>query len=254
MLASRFVWRIEEKATRERSLARTLGARIFRKGRRVTCTVCGETFARFAAGPGATPNRRCWSCGSLERHRQIALLFKSQPPLLNSRMSLLHIAPEASIHRMLPAGCDYTCGDLDPSHYPGAQRIDATDMHQFANDRFDALVCVHVMEHIPDDRAAMREFHRVLKPKGWGLVMTPIVTDVTDEDPTVTDPAERLRRFGQADHVRRYGWDYVDRLEASGFAVRVVRLEEELAPSDVDRFRLRNVLGEVEPLFLVTAQ
>ena len=82
-----------------------------------------------------------------------------------------------------------------------------------------------------------------------GIVMTPIHVDVTDEDPTITDPKERLRRFGQDDHVRRYGWDYVTRLEEHGLSVEVVK---DYPPNErIRRHQLNNREGFVEPLFLI---
>jgi SAM-dependent methyltransferase len=78
------------------------------------------------------------------------------------------------------------------------------------------LVCYHVLEHVPDDAAAMREFARVLAPGGIGLVQVPIRFGLTtDEDPGA-DAAERVRRFGQADHVRYYGDDFEQRLVDAG--------------------------------------
>jgi SAM-dependent methyltransferase len=83
----------------------------------------------------------------------------------------------------------------------------------------DFLVCSNVLEHIPDDRAAMREIARVLRPGGLGLVQVPFRPDVvTDEDPSAPED-ERILRFGQADHVRWYGSDFEDRLAAAGLAL-----------------------------------
>ena len=64
----------------------------------------------------------------------------------------------------------------------------------------------------------------------------------------MTDPAERARRWGQSDHVRRYGLDYVDRLQSAGLEVEVIQAHP---AAEVDRHVLRNNQGIVEPLFLV---
>jgi SAM-dependent methyltransferase len=226
----------------------TLAGVLLSVGDTVECPCCGASFARFCRGPAGTPNRRCWRCGSLERHRQLALLFRSRRALLRPGMRILHIAPEQAVRRLLPTDCDYVAGDLDPA--PGERRIDVTDMREFADETFDAVICNHVMEHVPDDRAAMREFRRVLRRGGWAILMTPIVIDATVEDATVVDPAERLRQFGQVDHVRRYGWDYVDRLQESGLSVEVVRQDDELSAAEVERYRLRRLQGDVEPIFI----
>ena len=82
----------------------------------------------------------------------------------------------------------------------------------------------------------MRELRRVLKSDGWAVLLVPITADETFEDPSVTDPAERLRLFGQEDHVRRYGPDYRQRLEESGFKVTVSVASDFMDDHDAARF------------------
>lgn len=97
----------------------------------------------------------------------------------------------------------------------------------------------------------MREIRRVLKPGGWAVLLVPDVVeqgDFTLEDPSVTERADRLRRYGQADHVRVYGWDYADRLAAAGLDVEAVRMDETLDEATIERCRLRK-FGIVEPIF-----
>jgi SAM-dependent methyltransferase len=98
------------------------------------------------------------------------------------------------------------------------QRLDLPDA------AFGAVLCSHVLEHVPDDRAAMRELRRVLRPDGWALVAVPQSPwrAVTFEDPSATGADERLRTYGQADHVRQYGDDIAERLRDAGFAVQTL--------------------------------
>ena len=97
-------------------------------------------------------------------------------------------------------------------------KVDLTDM-QFHDDQLDVIICSHVLEHIPDDRMAMREMHRVLRPGGFLLVMVPTYGEHTYENWDITSPDERRQHFGQDDHVRRYGKDITVRLREAGFAV-----------------------------------
>jgi SAM-dependent methyltransferase len=107
--------------------------------------------------------------------------------------------------------------------------MDITDIH-YPDNSFDVIYCSHVLEHVTDDRKAMRELARVLKPGGWALIAVPfffapgktVFRDRTFEDPKVTTPAEREGVYGQNDHVRAYGLDFPDRLRESGFDVTVV--------------------------------
>lgn len=139
---------------------------------------------------------------------------------IEPRKRLLHIAPEPCLSRPLRSllGDSYITADLRAKGVD--MQLDITNIH-LPDESFDVIYCSHVLEHVPDDRRAMRELCRVLKRDGWALLLVPMRSSlaVTDEDPTVTSPAERQRRFGNADHVRQYGFDYVDRLKESGFDV-----------------------------------
>lgn len=122
----------------------------------------------------------------------------------------------------------------------------------FPEDAFDAVVANHVLEHVVEDRQAMSEVFRILKPGAWAILMIPaIIADVTDEDATVTSPQERERRWQQKDHVRRYGWDYADRLHEAGFGVEVYKSEDHVSNAHIDRYRLRDPNGPVDSVFLV---
>lgn len=52
---------------------------------------------------------------------------------------------------------------------------------------FDAIVCVHVLEHVSNDRRALHEFWRVLAPGGWAILQVPVKESApeTFEDPSV---------------------------------------------------------------------
>jgi len=216
-------------------------------GGAVECPCCGASFRRFRDLNGA--DRLCWSCGSLERHRSLWLALDRHPELTRAGISILHVAPEAMLaerFRTIP-DVTYVAGDLHGDF--GPEKIDVTNL-RFGDATFDVVMCNHVLEHVPDDRRAMREIARVLKPGGTAILLVPDVSaDLTDEDPAVVDPAERRRRFGQFDHLRRYGWDYVGRLREAGLDVDVER-PESIVPSElVERYRLRKY-GEVEPIFV----
>jgi SAM-dependent methyltransferase len=137
------------------------------------------------------------------------------------------VAPEPGLADLWAnrPGLDYLAADLDQRRYRHLSRFQACDLQAmpFADGTFDWVICNHVLEHIPDDRRAMREIRRVLKPGGTALLQVPIAMkrNVTDEDPAITDADERIRRFGQADHVRMYGLDYYVRLAEAGLEVQL---------------------------------
>ena len=68
------------------------------------------------------------------------------------------------------------------------------------DETLDVIYCSHVLEHVTNDRKAMAEFFRILKPGGYAMLAVPVTVEKTIEDPTITDPGERHRLFGQYDH------------------------------------------------------
>lgn len=140
---------------------------------------------------------------------------------------------------------DYTTTDL---YSPLADvKADICDL-PFGENSYDLIFCNHVLEHIPNDRKAMQELYRVLKPGGMAILQIPqdLSRATTFEDDTITDREERAKIFGQYDHVRIYGRDYFDKLRSVGFKVDEVDYTKILSPEEVDRYRLAN--GEVLPV------
>lgn len=123
-------------------------------------------------------------------------------------------------------------------------RMDITQI-DFPDNSFDVIYCSHVLEHVVDDRQAMQEFYRVLRPGGWAVLLVPITADQTFEDPAIVSPQDRLQMFGQADHVRRYGPDFVDRLKDAGFEVRVIRVSDLYGRVDAMRMGLTAACGDI---------
>lgn len=200
------------------------------------CPVCGQCSRKFRRG-GTIPREdaRCPRCGSMERHRLVWTYFDRMTDLFDRRPKrVLHVAPEQCfeprLRRRLGAG--YITADLLDPHV--MERMDIIRI-PYPDESFDVIYCSHVLEHVPDDRRAMGEFRRVLKPTGWAVLLVPITPGRTLEDPTVVEPADRLRVFGQADHVRRYGEDYVDRLREAGFKVDATRVSDMLQPDEALR-------------------
>jgi SAM-dependent methyltransferase len=221
--------------------------RYFRKllydGQGRWCPVCEKGSRRFAPysvwGGKSREEAQCVHCGSLERHRFLWLYLREKTDLFDGRpKKMLHVAPEACLEskfRSTLGEGNYITADL---HDPRAMvKMDVTDI-EFPEDFFDVIYCSHVLEHVMDDRRAMREFRRVLKPGGWAILLVPLTVETTFEDAGITDPADRLRVFGQADHVRRYGMDYVDRLRESGFKVQITGEDDLVGPEEVCRIGL----------------
>jgi SAM-dependent methyltransferase len=194
-------------------------------GRRYTCPCCGWRLRAFTHGGTslkARSNGYCPRCNAKARHRRDWLLLEEQTNLFTDDLRLLHVSPKYSLSRRFRkmTNLKYVAGDIK-ARANITVRFDVAAL-PFANEAFDAAICIHVLEHVVRDREGMSEIHRVLRPGGWALISVPVRLDQpTYEDWSVTSPEDRLREFGETDHVRYYGRDLVDRLEAAGFSVRV---------------------------------
>jgi ubiquinone/menaquinone biosynthesis C-methylase UbiE len=95
-------------------------------------------------------------------------------------------------------------------------------MNNIRSESFDIFICSHVLEHVPDDKKALSELFRILRPGGFGILMVPIALKMSkvNEDPSIEDVGERWRRFGQDDHVRQYSKSgFIERVKGAGFII-----------------------------------
>ena len=219
------------------------------RGDQVLCPICNRSFNRFK-DDWNRPNALCWRCGSHERHRVQWALLQQRPELLRDARSLLHFAPEWALRRRLESigHLRYVTADLVQPDVELHLDITAMDLPDAA---FDAVLCSHVLEHVVDDAAAMRELHRITAPGGWCLVMVPLDLgrQRTFEDPSIVTPEDRERNFWQHDHVRLYAPDIADRLASAGFEVERIRPVEEFDAEFLERCRI----GQAEDIWLCTA-
>ena len=219
-------------------------------GSRFTDPIDGRSYRRFLPygyGNQIRENALAPGTNSLERHRLLWLYLQRFTNFFEAPQNVLHIAPEQCFYGRFKRLSNLTVltGDIESPladlHF---------DLHHIPleSDRFDVVFCNHVLEHVTDDAQCLRELYRVLKPGGWGIFQVPFVpTQIsTDEDPSITDPQERERRFGQYDHVRIYGQDYPERLRAAGFNVERIDMDQYLTPEEFERYRL----PKGEPLYV----
>jgi SAM-dependent methyltransferase len=167
----------------------------------------------------------CGKCGASDRERLYAYWLKNTmgDSLYPKKEKAIHFAPEHAFSNFIKREnifTDYQTADLlmtDVTH-----AVDLMNL-PFADESYDFFICSHVLEHVSDDRKAIRELFRVLRRGGQGILMAPIIVGLqkTIEDPSITDEDDRWRLFGQNDHVRLYAHDdYVARIESCGFELR----------------------------------
>jgi SAM-dependent methyltransferase len=203
------------------------------------CLACARDIAEFVDGPNGRRNARCPKCGALERHRFVAMLFDSWNAVLREAQTVLDIAPQSETRRLIrkrTSGC-YVGVDIDLSVRPDL--LGSITELPFATGSIDVAICMHVLEHIPNDGLAIAELARVLTTTGVGFVQVPRRSGgPTDEDPAAPGD-ERIARFGQADHVRYYGDDFEARLYAGGLQPAAAWPAMFLSESEIARFGLK---------------
>jgi SAM-dependent methyltransferase len=222
-----------------RTLRQAYGHPLLYGGKRLECPICGGRFRRMRHGRGRR-DVQCPRCGSYERVRALWLFLREETDLVAGKHRVLHFAPEPSIAAAIEAlpGIDYVSADIAPG--VAMEVVDITAIPH-PEGSFDAVICSHVLEHVREDRRAMGEVFRVLRPGGAAYFMQPVDFEraETYEDASIVDPDARLRAFKQFNHVRIYGRDVAKRLHEAGFEVSERRYTEELDPAMRARYALQ---------------
>lgn len=255
---SRLLRRIVEKAKRERiKVHAKLNSRIKKDNLPYYCPCCGTHLNRFIEGgyknwPDKVNVSRyehtrqdviCPVCGSLPRHRILALWCEQQVEELKTS-EILYFAPEAGIMKwMMRHGVSCTSADLFAE---ADLQLDIQDTG-LASESYDFIFCNHVLEHVDDFRAALKEVKRILRKNGMLICSFPmdLNVEVVDEDPDIHADADRIVRFGQADHKRVFGMKADTVLREAGYKVETILGEDcpetilpVLGPADYDMNRL----------------
>ena len=212
-------------------------------GSSVECPICKHSFLFFLRFCGR-PNEWCPVCRSLGRHRLMYFYLRDETKVFSetARFTILHVGAEYCLQWRLKAipNSRYVTADsmvsvVDLLEVAPAVCASVTELG-FRSDCFDLVICSHVLEHVKEDQYAIAELFRVTKPGGVAIVPVPVDWSryETDENRGLS-AKERARFYGQADHLRQYGRDYVGRLKHAGFLVDTYRLADRQI---ADRYRI----------------
>lgn len=222
---------------------------MYYSGKKYQDPIDGRTFRSFLPYGYENPRENVLSPStlSLERHRLLWLFLKKNTNFFQDNLRVLHFAPEQAFYKRFRKlkNLEYITTDLNS---PLADvKADICNL-PFVSNRFDVILCNHVLEHIPNDTKAMEELYRILKPGGWGVFQIPqdLQREKTFEDNSIIDKKERAKIFGQYDHVRIYGRDYFEKLRSIGFKVEEINMTSKMAQEEIEKYRLAN--GEIIPL------
>lgn len=239
---------------------------LFFIGNQYDCPFCGGKYRKFLPGGenlpffkghniiggGRRPNMLCPRCHSTDRDRLIYCYLTSNQLLSTQHYSLLHIAPEPSLKKYFKKfpNIAYCSGDKFEKGYDGFYydketiSLDLTSL-SFSDNSFDIIICNHVLEHIVNEKKALNEIHRVLKPDGWAILQVPVASELAQTIENNADSDEkRALLYGQRDHVRLYGLDYLSRLKAHGFNVEDWSPDKQFDQKQLNRYAI-NALEKV---------
>lgn len=207
---------------------------IFFYGNKVYCSVCENSFRKFQKIN--KNDRLCVCCGSIPRQR---LLWKY---LTKNKLifgEILHFSPNNFFYKKLKG--------IHNNYYSTEYENNAkTDFHfditkiDSKSDSYDLIICYHILEHIVDDKKAMLELYRITKKGGQVILQVPFSTNNnTYEDYSITSPKDRLKAFGQEDHVRIYGkHDFTNRLNEAGFETYEINTKDIVSTNEINRLGL----------------
>jgi predicted SAM-dependent methyltransferase len=195
---------------------------VFYIGKKHQCNICNKQLKAFVLLENK--DLLCPFCGSLSRHRRLWKLLNDNNSINGN---VLHFSPSRSLYRNLKKqkNINYFSSDFE-DEFLADYKFDITNIEQESN-KFDTIICYHILEHIVEDIQAMSELHKVLKPNGTIFIQTPFKEGDIYEDYSIISPEDRETYFGQNDHVRTYSVEGLkQRLENTGFKVQIKKFKK----------------------------
>lgn len=208
------------------------------------CPCCNKYFRswvsfRFDKQPGIyNPERYknteqkviCPVCRTIPRHRILALWFQKHRDELKG--NILYFACESGIKMWLDRNkVKYTTADLFTK---ADLKLDIQNTG-LPDNSWDWVICNHVLEHVDNYKQALKEMYRILKPGGRLICSFPILenlpTLIEETEPNEDNKAERIKLYGQFDHLRVFGADSENLLRSVGFEVS--RIEGSKCPKAI---------------------
>jgi SAM-dependent methyltransferase len=252
------IYKIDRRLTYLESIIDQLNLENRRK-----CPICGESCIEFEPfGSLLFITDQCPHCGSLARQRSLYLIMEREMNILNEtkNIKILHFAPEPPIYMLFDEkdNVDYVPVDLNKENFKKElffftrgvtskyfkdsqnyikEEMDVQDI-PYEDNTFDYLIINHVLEHVPQDKKAMSEIYRVLKPGGAALISVPIGGKITNEDERINTPELRLKYYDDSTHLRLYGRDLKEKLEDCGFEVEEYFNEEYYSKEEKELYNL----------------
>lgn len=179
------------------------------------CSICGWRGMRFNTAfykDGLQDNVICTNCESWGRHRRAWGLLHDGG-YLKEGIKILDTAPMKLLSQKIKKfSVSYTSIDIETNRKPSIQG-DLTKI-PFKEKTFDLVLSMQVLEHIMDDKKALKDLISVTKDNGTLIISVPF----NKKPGSVTREygAPNWEEFG---HVREYGMDVVERFKNEGLSI-----------------------------------
>ncbi|MDN3619916.1 methyltransferase domain-containing protein [Polaribacter undariae] len=214
---------------------------VFVIGNKVECNCCNSNFSRFLdfGDYKKRKNAICPNCLSLERTRMLWLFLKDSKYL--KEKTILQFAPFKVIEKKIKqiSSVKYISGDIDPTL--AMKKIDITEI-DYNKNSFDVILCSHVLSVVKNDKKAIKELYRVLKPNGTLILQTYIFKkyEKTFEDFNIKTNDERYKAYGKHYLQRCYGKDFTERFLKEGFSVDIYDPKKFFTVNEIKKYGIQN--------------
>lgn len=209
--------------------------------RKLRCPCCGwegRRFFDYVEMGYSISNYACPRCDSHARHRALFLWLKDNYRIKDRRGTALVFAPERALRPLWDEASGLRIIRTDIQSGPDIEVVADAMSLPFANGSADVIWCHHVLEQVADDRQAMREMFRVLRPETGELIISAGMTlPLTRELGGVDKSLSGNRRL--------YGADFPQRLTDAGFAIQPMSIQ--LNKTELLKYRI-----DPEPFYCCT--
>ena len=121
----------------------------------------------------------------------------------------------------------YRTADITPDRADLVLNMEEIDL---SDESVDTVMANHVLEHV-NDRKALSEIRRILRPGGPAILTTPVIFSwqKSYENPRFQTEEDRFRHFGQQDHIRYFDRDIEEHIQEAGLKLDIVTAGGEMS-------------------------
>ena len=208
------------------------------------CNICNKEFMFWGVfSPGQYKRfAACPHCGSLERQRILWFYINNENIIKNKKIKLLHFAPEKCLFDIFSNNplIDYYPVDFSPDYPNIRDVVDIQDI-PYEDKIFDLIICIHVLECVPNEQKAISELKRVLKLDGTAFIMSSVFhgSEKTLENPDYNTPELRLKHYTSKIYQRKYGRDFAERIQMADLFVETIDYYKNFSKQEFSRYGFR---------------